>query len=353
MPLGYGNRRRQALREVFHEIMRRAAEWPADAVLIAGDLFDIDRVNRDTVAFLREVFELVRPIPVFIAPGNHDPFVPSSPYATEAWPANVFIFEGPEWSARELVQPPLTVHGFAFDGADISANPFGLLEIPDDGRIHVALAHGYARDATPNGLHYLALGHYHCPMAIPGEYSTSVHYAGAPEGHDFNETGMRYCLEVEIDESAAVPQVEVRQTPSSKTIYRNHSVDCTELADSQQIVDALRRLAQQEPLPQVAQVTLTGVCRPEVRQELPGIYDAAAEAFAFLELVNETGPAEDYLALARESTSLGLFVRRISEEIRDAPDENRRAMLIRARETGLAAYRGCILPVRGLESENR
>jgi len=35
-PPGFGNRRRQSLRDVFHTIIRRAGEWPADVLLIAG-----------------------------------------------------------------------------------------------------------------------------------------------------------------------------------------------------------------------------------------------------------------------------------------------------------------------------
>src|SRR5688500_18645584 len=89
---GHGNRRRQGLREVFSAILRRAHEWPADAVLISGDLFEQERVTRDTLSFLREAFESIRPIPVFIAPGNQDPYTASSPYAVEPWPANVYLF---------------------------------------------------------------------------------------------------------------------------------------------------------------------------------------------------------------------------------------------------------------------
>ena len=111
LPLGFGNRRRQALRRVFERILTRAQAWPADAVLIAGDLYDHRRISRDTIAFLREQFERIRPIPILIAPGNRDPFTPASPYASEAWPANVFIFGEPRWTAHELHHVPLTVHG--------------------------------------------------------------------------------------------------------------------------------------------------------------------------------------------------------------------------------------------------
>ena len=72
-PPRLGNRRRQGLRQVFQKIMERASAWPADAVLIAGDLFDREYVSRDTVSFLHESFSRLAPIPIFIAPGNHDP----------------------------------------------------------------------------------------------------------------------------------------------------------------------------------------------------------------------------------------------------------------------------------------
>ena len=36
-------------------------------------------------------------------------------------------------------------------------------------------------------------------------------------------------------------------------------------------------------------------------------------------------------------------------QIADAPDDKQRAMLVRARETGLAAYQDRDLPIRGIE----
>ena len=176
-PAAFANRRRQALRDAFLRIVARAGEWPADALLIAGDLFEHDRVSRDTAALLRRAFESVPHVPVFIAPGNHDPYLPDSPYAVQRWPGNVFIFPRPTWTAHALDRLPLTVHGFGFDGPDVSTNPFGSLTIPGDDRVHVAGAHGSemgslpagkgayapfdAETATPDGLRYLALGHFH------------------------------------------------------------------------------------------------------------------------------------------------------------------------------------------------
>ncbi len=364
LPAAFGNRRRQSLRDVLKRILDRAVEWPADAVLIAGDLFEVERISRDTVAFLQSAFENLGSIPVFIGPGNHDPFVTSSPYRTETWPSNVIIFSEPAWKRVDLEGIPMSVHGFAFDGLDISRNPFGTLQLPpDDGRIHVALGHGSemgsippgkdayapfrASDATPPGLRYLALGHFHGYKQVSGPYDATVVYSGAPEGHGFGETGERCFLEVEIDEK----EVRVRPVTGNRTVYLTFSVDCSEFTNSQQIIDAIREHPKPNGLAVVARVTLTGNNSPEWRHEIAAIRDALAGHFDFVDLVDTTVELEDYLFLAREHTSLGAFIAMLNAELEDTSDLERRRMLLRAREVGLAAYRGRDLAIEGAEGE--
>ncbi len=369
MPTGFGNRRRQGLRDVLSAILRRAKEWPADAVLISGDLFEHSRVSRETVAFLREQFEALRPVPVFLAPGNHDPYMLSSPYATEPWPANVHIFRTPEWSDVMLKNIPLTVHGFGFDGPDISHNPFAELRVVEDGRVHVAVAHGSERGHQPagkntyaafdaaqvaqRGLHYVALGHFH--SYTPIETATTVMaYSGAPEGHGFDEPGPRCHLEVEIEPGAGGGfQTVTRQVLSSRMQYVQQEIDCTDLSNSHQIIEALRGIAKSAGQPLVLRAVLQGACPDSLRAELGSVSDAVGSEFLHLELDDQLRPSEDLDALSCEDTSLGLFVRRMRKEIADAPDETRQAVLSRALEVGLAGYRGHSLAVRGLGKEAR
>lgn len=367
MPPGFGNRRRQSLRDVFSAILRRAREWPADAVLIAGDVFELDRVSRDTTAFLREQFEAVRPIPVFIAPGNHDPFTRNSPYATEPWPANVHIFRTASWTEELLKNVPLTVHGFAFDGPEISHNPFHELRVADDGRFHVAVAHGSERGHQPAGkesyapfdaqrlaqagLHYVALGHFHGHTPIETG-TTLLAYSGAPEGHGFDETGPRHHLEVEIEPLPTGGQrVTARPVLSSRVQYAVETIDCSALASSHQLIEQLRDIARAAGQPLILRAVLAGACTDSVRAELGAVQDALGTEFAHLELDDQTNVSEDLDALAGEDTSLGLFVRTVRKQLADAPDDARRAMLQRALEVGLAGYRGHTLPVRGLSKE--
>jgi len=359
LPASFANRRRQGLREVFRVIVARAGEVQADALLIAGDLFDLARVTRDTVAFLQARFESIAHVPVFIAPGNHDPCMPGSPYLTEPWPPNVHIFKQPEWTSAPAPGRRLVVHGFAFDGWDISHNPFGSLAIEDDGAAHVAVAHGSERQhQPPDGqlyapfdapaaaalrLSYLALGHFHNAIEIPAN-GTCMYYSGAPEGHDFSETGPHYYLEVELAEDG----VRVTRVPSAQIIYETRAVDCSNAASSQDLIDRLRGLARTD-VKLAARVTLCGSCPLSLIGELPAVKDAVAGEFEYLDLIDSTSPLEDYNELACDSTSLGEFVTRLNQAILDAPDTARRAMLERAREVGLAAYRGQRIGIRGIE----
>lgn len=362
-PAAFGNRRRQSLRDVFLRIVARAGEWPADALLVAGDLFEHDRVSRDTIAVLRRAFDTVPHVPIFISPGNHDPFLPGSPYASQRWPENVFIFSRPEWEPVTLDRVPLTVHGFGFDGPDISVNPFGRLRIECDDSVHVAVAHGsemgslpagkgaYAPfrvdDATPHGLRYLALGHFHGAKRIACRNGTCVQYSGSPEGHGFGETGLHVHVEVEIDGE----ETRVREVPSSSTVFSTHDLDCDGFESTQQIVEAIRGLLPEPKAARVARVTLHGAVPPTLRPEIPAIRDSVRECFEYLELIDELETENDYDALALEQTSLGAFAQEINTQIRDTTDPNRLEVLRRAREVGIAAYRGQAVPLRGAGGE--
>ena len=255
------------------------------------------------------------------------------------------------------------MHGFGFDGPDVSVNPFGSFPPVQLGAIHVALAHGSALGHQPpdkasyapfdpaaaavEGLRYLALGHFHGYTPIEGDFPTVMAYSGSPEGHGFNETGMHHHLEVEIDQD----DVHVTPVPSAQSVYLAAGIDCSGFASSQDVIDAIRALPREEGAQTIARITLTGTSTPECRGEIDAIYDAVAPGFEFMLLENKTAPAEDYSALAEQQTSLGGFVARLNAELADTKDTPEREMLVRARELGLAAYRNRPITFQGLERE--
>ncbi len=372
MPADYGARRRRQLRECFAKLVTHALNTRADALLVAGDLYDAGRVTRDTVNFLREQFERAAPLPVLIAPGNRDPFTADSPYAVESWPSNVVIFGDPEWRVWEARDIPLTVHGIGFADRDPSASDFMRLRVPRDGRIHAALAHGTAEGhlspphAEPRGmfslaeiiqpgLNYVALGHAHIMRALAREPGMQAWYCGPPEGHGFDECGHTGFLEVVVEPAAdgGPPAVSISPMTTAGVFFSMETVDASAAGDAAAAAAEAceRMLAAAGGVPVAGRVRLTGAAPGETRAAIHAALEGLRPRFAWLAVLDETALDANYGEFAREDTALGEFTRRTGDALADAADAERAALCGRAREIGVAALLGAPLDLPGLDGE--
>ena len=84
--------RRQALRDTLVRILDLTRKVNADALFCGGDLYEHEHFRPDTAEFLKDAFAGLAPIPVYIAPGNHDWYGPQSLYAQVDWSENVHVF---------------------------------------------------------------------------------------------------------------------------------------------------------------------------------------------------------------------------------------------------------------------
>lgn len=171
-------KRRQALRETLTKIIDTAVSVKADALLCGGDLYEHDRFTPDTAAFLKAAFGRLHPIPVVIAPGNHDWYGPQSLYQTVEWSPNVRVFRESKLQPIELNEG-VTLWGAAHTAP---AGTQGFLEDfkVDTSGIHLALFHGSERSwfsaegegkaahapfdvqqIAASGITHAFLGHYH------------------------------------------------------------------------------------------------------------------------------------------------------------------------------------------------
>jgi len=81
-----------------------------DAMLVAGDFFENDKIYREDIEFLNELFESVSPKPVVIAPGNHDLLGLNCAYndkfldilKLKKWPENVKIYKKTEFAFFQI-----------------------------------------------------------------------------------------------------------------------------------------------------------------------------------------------------------------------------------------------------------
>jgi DNA repair exonuclease SbcCD nuclease subunit len=348
-----GDRKREAIRGTFRRMMEDARIHNADFVLIAGDLYESERVTPDTIEFLKRQFEGLKDIPIFIAPGNHDPCVKGSPYREEVWPLNVHIFNAEEFQSVELPDPEVRITGFGFNRAILEERFFQRLPVLSKDRINVVLAHASDMSRVPVGkskhgpfaleeiagknIQYCALGHYHQQHLVANPLDDSqIWYSGIPEGRGWDEEGDCGYLLCSIDESG----IRVESRICSQFNFNSLSVDCETFSTREQILDAVLQYKDKKYDSQtLLRIRLTGALDPRLDLSLSELEERLSGECLFIQWDDQTYPALDFEALAQEKTLRGRFVRILSERIA-AASENDRIILERARLYGVQALNG-------------
>lgn len=372
LPPALGNEYRVHLHALVQKILNRARDWNADAIFFTGNLFDHERVTRNTLNALRDAFAALAPLPIFLCAGRQDPAVPGSPYLTEPWPGNVHLFTAPAWQSVALAGIPLTVHGFGLcERAPLAELPPGL-ELARDHRLHVALGHGLEQNVLHGGregtvsfdtppvlpelLAYLGLGGLPVAAGLTLESGTSIWYPGSPERCQPGTSGSCGYLEIEIEFDAGAGRslgIEVRPVPLSTGRFHAISLDCTGYSSGQELLDAIRaELLPHRDCPLI-RVTLEGTLLRQIYDELEGIRDILGEEVHYLQWRENCQVGDDYETITLERTSLGAFVQRICAEIGDAPSHALRQQRLRCRDLGVCAYRATPLPIKGMTGDYR
>ncbi|MGH7304289.1 MAG: metallophosphoesterase family protein [Candidatus Rokuibacteriota bacterium] len=198
---GYGDRSQQAAhrargRRVFQRIVDRALSDQVDLFLIAGDLFDHNRVSDEAVDFVRSELARLRQ-PVVILPGNHDALYTNAIYDRHdltAGASHVRVISRLNGEAIDFPALDAVVWGRAMEEHDPGFQPLAHIPGRDDRRWHLAMAHGFfyearqrpdrsspifADEVRDTGWDYVALGHQHVQTNV-GQGPVAAYYAGAP-----------------------------------------------------------------------------------------------------------------------------------------------------------------------------
>lgn len=218
--------RRELMERTFERVIELANDTNADALLIAGDFFDNDRVPEETVVFAAETIRKFRG-QTFLIPGNHDPMDPGSIYWRHDMEAIAKRLTIVRDHKGELVEPEgldLVLWGRAYLDTDWHFKPLDGLPERIDSRWHIAMGHGhFVREggemhrsllikdseiaAAAGHWDYMAFGHWE-PHADVSTGGVTAIYSGAPMPLsdanrkaglaavvDFDESGVRWTMQ--------------------------------------------------------------------------------------------------------------------------------------------------------------
>jgi DNA repair exonuclease SbcCD nuclease subunit len=295
------------LREMRLVTLRRtlalARDRGVDAFLIAGDLFEDNQVEDALVSQVVELFREFAAVPVFILPGNHDPFTgPDSVWQRKAWltpPGNVRVWReagavdigGAHLLASPLHQKLSTVDP-SLKLAELAAGlPEASIKI---GVTHGALAiegkhqpndFPIALNAASRArLDYLAIGHWHNWLADSD--GGRIVMPGTPEPDRFGNDRSGHVAYVEIDAAGAPPRVEA--VPVNTLTWSALTLDFSALdasrASLEAAVQALRATAERV----VLRVTLSGATSPRQLAETRAWAEAIVGGFLVGQVIDAT-----------------------------------------------------------------
>jgi len=371
--------RRHDQRRALEHSVRQAIERGVHALLVPGDLFDLDYVDADTLAFAVHSLGVSGCPPVFIAPGNHDPCSGTSPYWNPAllkargytWPAHVHVFDTPDWTAVPLpgvegvrVWGRCSIQGVASAARPLAPEALAGLDARRGEGVNVAVFHGSREGWLPTGMDavapfsdaealaspfdYLAVGHIHTPSSLEeapaegGSGSVRLACAGGAISLDVSEAGRHGALEVRLSMEGGLPRVETEFIELDRRRVYDLTVDVTGAGTAEQVDRRVLRALDQAGAgdADIAVVRLTGRLTRGVRYAAPGP-ELRPRAF---HLRLETGalrPDHDVEALraAEPVTTEDRFARALLTRIDAETDPVRRADLESALYYGLDAFR--------------
>ena len=298
-----GIRLREARIATLKRALALARDRAVDAFIIAGDLFEDNQVDEPVVSAVMDLFREYASVPIFILPGNHDPFT------------------GPEcvWLRKSFLNPPAHVHFLTqpgatnLGGAILLASPLQqkLSTIDPSLRfvelaascpantIKIGVTHGALaiegkhqpndfpialNGATRAGLDYLAVGHWHNWLA--GIDGGRIVMPGTPEPDNFANDNSGNVALVEIPGAGQPPQVQ--PLPVATLAWRSLSFDFASAEASRASLAAA--LAELSPTADstVLRVTLTGTASPADLVSVRAWLEPACAPFLIHQLVDRT-----------------------------------------------------------------
>lgn len=277
-----------------------------DLLLIAGDLFHRQPLLRE----LKEVdylFKSLTKTQVVLVAGNHDYIRKNSYYRTFLWSDHVHMILSRDISYIELKDLGVAVYGLSYYEREIQEPVYEQVQIEDNCRFHILLAHGGDENHLPFrktvvdelGFDYVALGHIHKPQEL---VPFRMAYAGALEPVDKNDVGKHGIIKGELTEAGC----RIKFVPMASREYIHMEIeveeDMTGFALRSRISDKIEARGVQN----IYKLTLEGFKDPEIQFDLKNM-DVYGN---IIEIVDHTRPAFDFVKLlaGNRDNLMGRFI---------------------------------------------
>jgi len=340
---------KEELKQVFEKIIKMTLENEIDILLIAGDIFDNLSVNKTTLYFIKNCFENISKVKVFISPGNHDPFNEKSFYNIVDWPDNVHIFKG-NMESVTLEDLNTVVWGAGFNTSHVNKSLLKEVERVDRYN-NIMVLHGEItttkdgndynpiteEDIAKSNMDYIALGHRHKFSEVKKIENTYYSYSGCPQGRGFDELEDKGIILIELKERF----VESKFIRTSIRNYYEKEINIQGCFGYSEVKNKIiNEILSYDRKNNFYRIILKGeVCEDFTLNE-EFLQESLKDEFHFVKVIDKSEIKLDINELIKGYSLKSIFAKKIYERLQSAETEEEREMITLALKIGLQSISG-------------
>ena len=337
---GLGDLRRLDQRKTFKKVIEYIKENDLKYLFISGDLYEQKYIKKSTIEYINNLFKEIPKTKIFIAPGNHDPYIKNSYYNKFNWNENVKIFNA---NIEKVELEEANIYGFGFDDFYCKKSGIEDIEIEDKNKLNILVIHGSLDGGTienseynplarrmlkEKGFDYVALGHIH-KLDYNQEENQNIVYPGSTVSLGFDELGLHGMIVGDLEKD----KLQLEFVPLDETEFKLQDVDVTEINSKEELIEKINELEFAEN--NLIEIILIGKRNFEIdKYEL---YKLILND-KIIKIKNKTKINYNLKELANDTTLKGLFAKEMLKKLNeDNLTEEDKEIIEKAVEIGLEA----------------
>ena len=333
-----GDLKRLEQRKKLKEVIEYIKENKIDMLFIAGDLYEQQYIKQTTIEYINNLFKEIPETQIYIAPGNHDPYLKNSYYSKYKWNENVKIFNS---KIEKIEQDEVDIYGYGFE--DFYCTECGIenLEIENPEKENILIMHGTLDGANieekqynsistkmleEKGFDYVALGHIH---KTNFNRENKIIYPGSLVSLGFDELGQHGMVVGEIENK----KLNIEFIPIKSSEFVEKRIDVTEIISKEELIEKIDSIEIQPN--EYVKIILEGKRNFEINTY--ELYKLIQEQ-KIIKIKNKTKINYNLDEIENETTLKGLFAKEIKQKLDGGNLTNeQREILEKAIEIGFEA----------------
>lgn len=312
--------------ETFSRMVDAAVAQGVRVVLIAGDLFDTERICAKTAAYVLDTIARASGVDFLYLKGNHDESARA--FAGRRLPENLKTF-GEAWTYYNYGE--VCIAGIELS-QDNCQTLYDTLSLSPE-RTNIVLLHGQVSSQPGEDLvclprlrhqniRYLALGHLHSYCLEKLDEDGVYCYCGCLEGRGFDECGEKGYVQLEVENG----RLSTAFHPFARRTLYDVAVDITGRETVMEISEAMQAAARDISRDSLVKFTLRGTYTPQTQKDYRFLQQKLRPLFYAVKIKDESHLEMDRASYEHDISLKGAFVRKVMAS--DLPQEDKEKVIL-------------------------